>query len=360
MDQAGVSDADLGHRCNVPPSEVARWRTGTSQPTKTEFRQLVQFLQRPSSFFFLAEPPSDPAIPPDFRHPPGVEGERDPTRAEARALRTARRLQDITHWVREKGDQREAKIPNIPHNTGVAKAATNAREWLDWGTQLQRQLPGPAQVLNVLRERLEDRGLLVLLLAMGEDDCRGFSLPDKFAPVVGINTAYNPAARLFTCVHELGHLLRRDDCLCIGFEQRGIERWCERFASAFLLPETELTSYIAEHFSKQRVGGITGVEAVARHFNVSLRAATIRLIDLDAADQSLYGAIDKAADYKRRKGGGGSGETTPERRLREYGSAFPKTLIRATDSGLLSRNDLLEYLNVSSTQLHELRQLTGS
>ena len=74
--------------------------------------------------------------------------------------------------------------------------------------------------------------------------CRGFSLSHDVAPVIAINTWYRPSARVFSYIHELGHLLRRHDYVCGDAGDTAVERWCDSFASAFLLPESALLFFL--------------------------------------------------------------------------------------------------------------------
>ena len=89
-------------------------------------------------------------------------------------------------------------------------------------------------------------------LTMGKDNIRGFGASDDYAPLVAVNTAYHPTARIFTLFHEVAHLLTRTDAACQSFvfpdQQYGsIERWCERFAAAYLLPKETLETVASEY-----------------------------------------------------------------------------------------------------------------
>lgn len=72
-------------------------------------------------------------------------------------------------------------------------------------------------VVKLVRAKMEERGVLALQLSIGEGGCRGFSLYDDLKPLVAVNTAFNAEARLFTYLHEVGHLMRRSDAICVGW-----------------------------------------------------------------------------------------------------------------------------------------------
>lgn len=84
------------------------------------------------------------------------------------------------------------------------------------------------------------------LLPIEGDSLRGFSLHHDHVPLIFVNWAVrHPAARSFTLLHELAHLLRGVDKACDKHDlqsRTSEEAWCNRFAAAFLMPKTELAT----------------------------------------------------------------------------------------------------------------------
>lgn len=356
IDEAGLTDKEVAHRCQADTSEVDAWRTGDAQPTKTQFNKLVTLLRRPTAFFFLPEPPDDLAVPPSFRRPPGDDEARRISRDEANAVRTARRLQRVSGWILKEEGVTPRAIPHATTAEAPQEVANRVTEFLHWSVVEQCEARDSSAVTNLLRSRLEEFGFLVLHLPLGEKGCRGFSLYDQYAPVIAINTAYNAGARVYSYGHEVGHLVLHSDSICTstGGRSHGIERWCEEFAAAFFMPHRHLAAFVASNLRGDG-SNFKAVQRVASRFKVSLRAAALQLIRTGYAKPALYAEVDHTADYKTKKGGGG-GETSPEKRLREWGSIYPRLLFDAEQNSLLTRHDLLEYLNLSNTQLTTLHQ----
>jgi Zn-dependent peptidase ImmA (M78 family) len=355
MEQAGVDDREVARRCSVPQERVTAWRVGEEQPTKTQFTKLVNTLRRPSMFFFLPSPPETPSIPPAFRHPPGKQGDRALLPSEATALRTARRIQRVTAWIREQHGDQPPVLPEISPNMAPEKAAADVAHLLGWTLTAQLDADNVTAVAKELRLVLEDYGLTVLQLSLGTDGCRGFSLYHPSAPLIAINSAYNNAARLYSYVHELGHLVTRSDSICVSPTSLGLERWCEEFAAAFLLPQGPFLEYINSAISLGSIDRFEHVQRIANKFKVSLRAVALRLIRLDRATWELYNEVDERAEFKR-PGGGGRGETAPQKRLRQWGRTYSRLLLRAAEKGSLGRQDILEYLNLTNKQISLLEQ----
>lgn len=353
MDQSGVDDVELAFRCKTTPDVVQGWRTGDALPGKTEFRNLVARLRRPSAVYFLPSPPSeDPAIA-AFRHPPGVEADRFLIDRELTFIRTAERIQKVARWVREKVDQVPDAWPKLA-SLKPADAAHRARTFLDWTVDCQFKAGSNSQVANDLRQRIEDRGAFVLQLQLTQEGCRGFSLEDEVAPVVAVNSAYTVPARIFSMVHEVGHLVLHQPAFCSRLaDTNKTERWCERFAAIFLMPEQEFGDYVENRFGGALVADVDEVKTLANKFRVSLRAAAFRVEQLDLGVEGLYDEVDAKADFKG-SDGFTDDNTTPAVRLREWGDSYARTVADAETQRLLSRADVLEYLNVSGKQYREI------
>jgi Zn-dependent peptidase ImmA (M78 family) len=203
-------------------------------------------------------------------------------------------------------------------------------------------------------------GVLVFQLPMGSDACRGFSVWDRHAPLIVANTWWNPAARTFTLLHELGHLLTRTSSARLGPtiapSIRGgdpTERWCEEFAAALLLPKSEVIEHLVLKFGwhqGEKITDLRPIRSLAAKLNASLSATALRLIKAGIAVPQLYGAIPYTSDRKR-KGGGGGGRRRYEARRDQLGSRPVQILLEAAASGLLSTSEVLGYLDVDYTEL---------
>jgi Zn-dependent peptidase ImmA (M78 family) len=355
MAQAGVDDIELAERCKTSPDVIADWREGDQKPTKTQFNRAVARLRRPRAIYFLAEPPEDDPVIRAFRSPPGQEGARQLTDTELRALRTAERLQKIARWIREQRGDQAIAIPQITEATNINDSLRDTHAFLKWQVQDQFDASSASEAARRLRHQLETAGVLVLQFAMKDTGCRGFSLHDDLAPVVAVNSAYTVEARIFSYLHEFAHLARGADSICARLPDSGVERKCERFAAAFLMPRKPFESYVDQSFGPlSQISSIGQVSRVARRFKVSLRATALRLEQIDRAVAGLYDRVDAEADFK-----GGPGfsrdNSAAAVRLREWGAGYAELLLDAQHRHLLAHTDILEYTNLSSTQLSELR-----
>jgi len=356
MEEAGVGVQWVAERCGVGTDVVDQWTSGESQPSTTQFRSLVSGLKRPEAFFFLSSPPDQYGVPPSFRSPAGRRGTRSIFVDEEKAVRQARRVQRVTHWLRQRQDHPSFFRLSPETLDDPERAAAAARSLLNWTVERQTDAATDTQVLRTLRGIVEDLGVLTMHVSMGERSCRGFSLTDNLAPVLAINTWHSTPARIFSYIHELGHLLSGSDSICTSFAQGTSEQWCDQFAAAFLMPKTAFLAFADNRFGNTQIDDIDDVRRFATRFKVSLRAAAIRLEHLNRAMPGLYDSIDAIAEQRRRGGRSTGGQTSGVRRVQQFGKSYPSQLLDAEQAGVLARHDVLEYLNLPEKELPVLRE----
>ncbi len=364
--EAGLSEEELAGRINGSADDVRSWEEERDQPSKTEFSRLVTTLKRSKPVFFLPEPPEAAALPASLRSAPGLLGHRLAP-DEIRELRRARRLQEATSWLLTLEEKPRVDLPTLPVARSPEDAASTARDWVGIEVSDQLRWEGDSAAFKSWRAQLETRGLLVFQLQLGSEGIRGFSLSDSAAPLIATNTAYNVAARIYTLFHELGHLVSQTDSACYGFVSPtstranvSVERWCEEFAAAFLVPPSHLDA-VATRYRRTRPESTDFDVArnVARQFKVSIRAAAIRLMRVGLASQDLYAEVEANARVvdRPRPAGGGGGQTTAERRISQFGLKVPDVLVGAVADKTIDARSAIDYLEVNLNQLDDLSRL---
>ncbi len=363
--ESSYSPEVVAELVGVPPAELAAWQKGSARPTLTKFRKLARVLKRTPATFLLPAAPPFASYAVRFRHPPGSQ-RRSPNPEERRYLREAARLQEASKWLTTELHQEIKSLPSYrleddPESTAdaicqklVARTPTDRAAWTS-----------AAQAFDAWRSSLETRSILVFLFPMGSQSAQGFSLWDKEAPVIAVNTAWNDAARVFTLFHEFGHLLTRTSSVCLEHSGSSLrkpndraERWCERFSAAIVLPWSDVADFLGRRFNwspGEVIDDLSVPRAIANAFKVSWRAATIRLIERRAATWDLYAEIPRYTDEKQKTGGGGGGRNRTEIREDQYGRRATDLFLSALDAGVLGRADVLEYLDITDSGLSQLQ-----
>ena len=374
VEESGLSMDEVASRSKVDAVELAGWVEGDGKPSRGEFTRLVEVLKRPSALFFAGRVP-EPSPLPAMRSSPGQQV-RALSEQERLWMRRSLRLQKLVSFLCDRWG-RQVDLPRFGLDDPAEEAGERLRKWLGVSTDIQG-LEGAAIWWRMWREQLERRGMLVFALQLGGDGIRGFSVWDEFAPVISVNTAYNPAARIFTAFHELGHLTLRSGAACadlrfVGTRRQGgvdEERWCEEAAAAALLPRLAVLEFVKA--AGVDMEGFELARKAADRFGVSIRAAAIRLERLGAASGSIYALVNEKAplwdrenwdreNWDREKG---FGRGKPRRRVRirldEYGAAAAEKLIYGSEQGLLNLRDLSDYLRLDRTEVDEIARLVDT
>ena len=364
IDQSGLSNSEFAQKVRTEPDKVQAWISGQAQPTTTQFNKIVSTLKRPSAAFFLPEPPQHLNLPPPLRRSVGAR-DRALNAQELREIRWARRLQQLVAHLRAEDSIDLPPLPQFAPSDPSVRAARVLRKRLDVPLNRQTQWPSPTKAFSGWREAVEDTGVLVLLLQLGPDAIRGFALWNDAAPLVAVNTTFIPQARAFTLFHEVGHLLLRQDAasdehigrnasLATGYM---VERWCESMTAAVLLPAPAVRAEAPADMSEDEA--YRYARRVAGRFKVSVRAAAIRLIELELAPNELYGYVVSQSgqlDRPRRNGGGG-GRSAAQTRITQVGRAAASRIVQAVDANRLSERDARDVLRLGGQGFQDFASL---
>ena len=367
IDESGLSNSEFAQKVRTEPDNVQAWISGQAQPTKTQFNKIVGTLKRPSAAFFLPEPPQHLNLPPPLRRSVGARN-RALNAQEFREIRWARRLQQLVAHLRSEDASSVPRLPQFELSDPPSRAARILRNRLDVPLERQTQWPNPSAAFSGWREATEATGVIVLLLQLGADAIRGFALWNEAAPLVAVNTTFIPQARAFTLFHEIGHLLLRQDAasdehigrngsLATGYT---VERWCERMAAAVLLPAPAVRAAAQADMSEDEA--YQQARRLAGRFKVSVRAAAIRLIELDLAPNELYGYVVSQSgqlDRPRRNGGGG-GRSAAQTRIAQVGRAAASRIVQAVDANRLSERDARDVLRLGGQSFQDFTSLAES
>lgn len=359
MTESGYDPVALGERLKVPADVVNRWLQGVEKPLLGEFRNVAHVLRRPTATFLLPAPPATQQPPVAFRQPPG-ERDRALQTSERHRMREVARLQRLVGSLLEQLEEQPFSLPRLKSSGEPEVAGERLRDLLGVPLTAQLAWSGDAEAVSSWREALEKMGVLVFLLPMGKDAARGFSIYDDYAPAIAVNTHWNQAARTFTLLHELAHLLTRTNSICSEVlssspaASEDVERWCERAAAAALMPTSAIGSILASWGNPTPTLDIA--KKLARRFRVSLNAAALRLITLGHAEWELYASVPIGSDAKT-GGGGGTGRKRAKIRLDEYGRRTTSLVLRCVQRDVISPAEAMNYLDVSFGDLDQLAAL---
>ena len=345
---------EVSKRLGTTSETILEFEAGKKSPTLAQLRILSKSYKRPLASFFLSEPKKEKPLPKDYRFLSNRANIFD--KKTILAIRRSRSLQSIG---------KELSL-NIRYET-VTKAkkavltdnpeliAGEYRELFSLDFEKQRKLKDAYKLFGYLRDVLEDSNVLVFQFSMPIEDARGFALADDLPSIIVINLKDSIEARLFTLMHEFGHILLGETVIDIpneSLENRdNVERWCNRFSATFLLPKQS-----AEELFKEYHGRLTETEilnSLSRKYKVSKAVLLVKMLELDYISRQEFDSVlaryvskegEKRTEEKKKM----VGVTSDQRCLSEVGNKFVSLVANNFDRDFITYSDALSYLSIKS------------
>ncbi|WP_299310819.1 XRE family transcriptional regulator [uncultured Halomonas sp.] len=311
-ERAGLSIAMLAEKLQQPEDKVAAWEAGEARPTFRQAQQFAQHVHAPFGYLFLRQPPEDDLPIPDLR----TVGDHAPRGISVDLKDVLRDVLRRQVWYRDyQIAMDESAVAVVGRAKGVMTAApivTDMREWLEVPPHPDRG--NWEAYFRDLVQRIERLGILVMRSGivgnntrrvLSVEEFRGFAIADPIAPVIFINAADVPEARLFTLVHELAHIWLGESGISDGdpANRRGTEKLCNAVAAEFLVPEEEFLPLWLEVDDWK-----ANLAPLAAHFHVSQWVIARRAQELGLISDHDYRryVVNRLEAYRNREERGGA------------------------------------------------------
>jgi len=316
---------------------LRRVESGTLLPSASMFREMANRYGFPEATLMAAEPPELPAIPTDHRTFEGL-----PPKLTYKTLIAIRSVQFRQESIQELAEiDEDIAAPELRRyaRSNDPEVVANA-ERKSFAVPVRDQLQSSADKLwMTYRMRIEALGVAVYVEDFPIEDCRGVSLFVGDFPAIILNSNEKRAEwKLFSLLHEYAHLLIREPG--ISDQKRrtrdSVERFCNQFAAAFLMPEAAISAVLAVSRDLPQEFAITALEEAARTIGVSISALALRLEDLGFSPAGYFNrvrALIRPPTAKPPKDG------QPPRKyvvLNQYGHRYSGDVLRSLDNGVLT------------------------
>ena len=316
-----------------------------------EFANLYKF---PLSCFLLPRPLKDDLVPTDYRQFPSTQrGSISPKMALV--LRSAQRAQYVISMLSEVTSN---ILPTISLQDDVEEVSLKARELLNKAFLTQEKSSNPYKFFSVLRNELERLGLVIMKTSFPLSDARAFSITNEKPYVIVINnkdgTEFGYSPKIFSLLHEFGHVLLRDGGLCNDFSSENKirqELFCNAFAGSCLIPKSALNTHLhGKNFNtlsdEDRIEVIddlhkiflVGGEVVIR------RMHSLKYISADERNQLIINWNHYALRY--RKNSFVPPLSQPQKCLGKNGKYYTHSVFNGIARGLLTPEKAVSYLGI--------------
>jgi len=363
-ESAGIDVNAVANRVGTSINNVKRWESGESRPTLRVLNDLSVYYKRPLAVFFLPEPPYEPPLPQDFRF--SSKAESKPLSKEVRlVVREARRIQRLTADLKKDlGIDIRSKLSKISLDDDPEEVARKERKRFRIDIQDQfNWTRGSIQAFRLWRRALEQMNVIVYQAPMNIEEVRGFSLNDDQVPIIVINSSDAPNGRVFTLFHEYAHLMLEKPGVCLPQESidennPAIERFCNHFAGAFLVPFEDLFAYFKPSINLFN----DEIIKVANLFKVSKYVIWRRLLTYNQISRNDY--IQRLEiwkdEYSKKPPKKNNYRPEPARQCVERkGTMFTSLVIRAKEAGVINSCDVADYLSIRLKHLDKVVSLVS-
>ena len=252
----GMKTSDLAAKMNVSSETVDAWERGDKRPTFRQAQMFAKKLYVPFGYLYLREPPAEEMPLADFRTM--RQGRPKPT---PDLLDLLNYILGKQHWLREYRESEGAvDLPFVGRfniTDSETAVADDIRGILDVDGASQQARNWEACLRNLVHNA-ERSGITVMRSGvvcdnnwrpLGRSEFRGFSISDKIAPLVFINSRDFKEAQIFTLAHEMAHIWtgrggvsNPDYGLQYELQENAVERFCNRVAAETLVPSGDFLS----------------------------------------------------------------------------------------------------------------------
>ncbi|KAI3492042.1 hypothetical protein L1887_43588 [Cichorium endivia] len=285
--RAGYSLSVFAAKCSVTEERLSLWESGEQQVTFNQAMAISDKSHIPFGYLFLPAPPVESLPIPDLR----TQDSRPVEQPSAELLDLIKLMQQRQEWysdyLRQQLESPNPFVGRLSVQHSADAIVRDMRQELDVGLFPER---GHSDEYYRVEE------------------FRGFALTDEYAPVIFINHADAPGARLFTLIHELSHIWIGQPGISDGDARssRKEEILCNAVAAEFLVPADEFVQSWRKDVElwEENLGPLEQQFRVSR-WVISRRALTMDFITHE--EYARYIARLKAEWLEREKKGGGPG-----------------------------------------------------
>ncbi|UJW32453.1 XRE family transcriptional regulator [Saccharothrix sp. AJ9571] len=366
----GLTEVAAARKIGVPDGRVEQWESGSAQPTIAQLKKAATVYNRALGVFFLAEPPASFDTLRDFRRLPEAEaGEWSPElHTEYRRAHEQRNNLLELYELDEDEPPGDWRLASAKSDERLAERARETLLGLSPLTLTARSTP--YDHLNAWGAGLERAGVLVLATSRGRvqtAEMRAFSLYFDQLPVIMVNGADSPRGRLFSLLHEYGHLMLHTQGLCdvtadlrSTTPERQLEARCNALAAAMLMPAAAVLQRpeVQARAEQQDTWTYAALRDAAAPFGTSAEAFLRRLLTLGRVTQAFYESRRAEflrayeADSATRTAGGDWYRNT----VRDLGKGYVRLVTDAHRRRMIDTYTAATYLNAKAGQIDKLAE----
>lgn len=359
---SGLSIKDAAIKIRESEDTIIKWEGGLKKLTYAHIEKLASTYKRPLAAFLLPEPPQEPPLPKDYRTDLSIR-HKPLTSNTVLAIRKARRLQISAVELNKEIDYPLRPIPirtSLTEQPGsVAKKIREAIVPSDFNASA---FNNSDEAFEGWKKILEDNGIIVFQISIQQREIKAFSLIEGGLPAIVVNKSDEANSKIFSLFHELSHILLNESGICDMLEDEHspeIEKFCNHFAGAFLVPAEKLLGHALVKQNKSAVWENRALNSIANDFRVSKEVILRRLLIYGKTSNDFYKKWRDKYIKEFRRFGRGKRNTVKER-IQERGRKYISMVFTAYNQDKIGTLDTADYLGVKIDQIPKVREMISS
>jgi Zn-dependent peptidase ImmA (M78 family) len=327
---------------------------------QSELRRMARAYKLPYGSLFMPTP-LPPTKPPKYR---SFRGKQSAKISEPTLLAWA----EVNDAVESFAELKLATKALIPHHAlseitlrdDVENIASRERVRLGV-TVAEQHVWTESQARNGWRSALGDVGVFIYFYQLPRRDCMGFAIIDeRDVPAICVNDDPDllEQQKIFTMLHEYCHLLLRRPGISDQADDNDVEKFCNRFAAALLVPRDALRA-ILPGGGPHRDWTTAELKRVANRFTVSMEVVARRIEELGLSSSGFHERKVKEWNrlgllQKRRKKTHPN-VTWPERTARRLGRKHTTTVFGALNAGAISYREASDMIGLAPKHFNDVK-----
>ena len=361
---------DAGYDYSNLPNKIkpkyAEWESGKLMPTWNQLRDISRYFKRPTAFFFRQQLPEHTDVELiEYRRLSGFQ--------------TSKKSPELTLGIREAITKRKifmelrrdmgypaVSFSKFHKNSGNSfELAGHIRNILNvdlktqksWLYKNGRKDRMHYNFLNNWKDRISSEfgALIFEMPKVSLDEMRALCICFEKFPIILLNSADSPNARIFSLFHELAHLIMGESAICDVDRNNSKEWLCNSVSAEFLVPKDDLAKNPV--ILNKKSGNWTDRELsrLSHEYGVSRQSMLLRLINTNRAPQSAYDSMKEQWNLER-KHNSSKGGSPVLNQIKYNGRAYSSLVLAAYENGLISDVEFSQDMGLRLKHVGELSQ----
>jgi Zn-dependent peptidase ImmA (M78 family) len=333
-------------RSGVDAAVIERLEATAEAVELDVLRRLAKAYRRNWYVFLLEDEPGQPALPRDFRTIVRGRALTAPTLA---AFDDAAFLTEKILDLTRPGPKTRISLPSV-FGLDPEAAAERVRASMGITFDSQRSHSAEYDAIRFWSTHIAHAGVYGAQLSFPYREVRAFCLVQHGVSLIVVSSQDSPRARVFSLLHELGHLLLGGDAMCHPQPDRQTpvpgseEAFCNGFAAAMLMPAAAFAADPLARSLRERPLELGDAVQLAQRYGVSELAAFRRLTTVGYMSEENYQRLhnERAEDFadEPRPAEGVRIRKQPTRMINENSRLYAAEVIDAHARGDISLREI--------------------